>query len=155
MNKLNRRLEDISKRMEAHDISNESVSSASVGWHIDHMLLTINGIIRALEKSDPTKYRWQFNLSRLFILNIGIIPRGSAKSPKSVVPKDFTYESLVNHLEVTKKHVNLLADLPKHSFFVHPYFGSLKLKNAKRFIEIHTAHHLKIIRDIIRHDHKT
>jgi hypothetical protein len=34
-------------------------------------------------------------------------------------------------------------------FFEHPYFGKLKLKETIRFLEIHTQHHLDIIRDII------
>ena len=32
------------------------ISQASVGWHIEHSLMTIEKISKAVIKSDPTKY---------------------------------------------------------------------------------------------------
>ena len=153
MTKLDQQLQEISESIKAHEIIDERVSMSSVGWHIDHVLLSINGIIAALQRSNPSDYRWTFNLRRLVVFTIGRIPRGSAKSPKSVLPKDFSYASLIQHIETTRQNVKIINDLPKDSYFVHPYFGSLRLNNARKFIKIHTQHHLKIIRDILKHHH--
>jgi len=150
MNNLNLLLKEIADKIPSHELINEKISTSSVGWHIEHMLLVINRIIMALEKSDPSEYRWQFNLHRLIIFNIRRIPRGAAKSPKSVVPKEFTRGSLADHLQGTLQTTKKLDDIAQDKFFVHSYFGNLKLEKAKLFLEIHTHHHLKIIRDIVK-----
>ena len=150
MDKLGKQLLEISEKIHAHSAINERISKASVGWHIEHTLLSINRIIMSLQKSDPSEYRWEFKLNRLIIFSLKTIPRGKAKSPRAVLPENFSHESLKAHLQKTQQNVRLMEEIAANKFFVHPYFGSLNLKNAKKFIEIHTNHHLKIIHDIIQ-----
>jgi hypothetical protein len=78
------------------------------------------------------------------------IPRGKAKAPKIVAPKaDINKDELQLHLNRTRETIKALELVSKDHFFEHPYFGKLKLKETIRFLEIHTQHHLDIIRDII------
>lgn len=80
----------------------------------------------------------------------GIIPRGKGKAPDRVNKREPIHASELEEMGL-KAHeaIEKLADLPKNSFFNHPYFGHLDRNAAIRFLKIHTKHHLKIIREII------
>jgi len=43
-----------------------------------------------------------------------------------------------------------LAKVEEVQFFTHPFFGDLKKKETISFLSIHTEHHLKIIREMLR-----
>jgi hypothetical protein len=128
---------------------NLAVSQSSIGWHIDHSLMVINGIIDQLKKSNPEQYKWQFNWIRIFIQIINKIPRGKAKAPKVVQPLEpATAAILISKLEIAKNSLVDLETLNTNSYFTHPYFGDLNLKKTLWFLNLHTNHHLKIIKDI-------
>lgn len=128
---------------------NPAVSQSSIGWHIDHSLMVINGIIDELKKSNPKQYKWRLNWNRIFIQSINKIPRGKAKAPKVVQPATAaTAAKLISMLEIAKNNVVDLESLHANSFFTHPYFGDLNLKKTLWFLNLHTNHHLKIIKDI-------
>ena len=110
----------------------------------------MNKVIEQVKTSDPSKYKSRFNLIRLVIFTIGIIPRGRAKAPKIVRPKTYDEKTLKSHLEIAKSNIQALKDIAPNKFFSHPYFGDLKLNKAIRFLEIHNEHHLKIIKDILK-----
>ncbi len=129
-----------------------SVSEGAVGWHIEHSLLVITQIIEGVKRSDASKYKWSFNFSRLIVLSSNKIPRGKAKAPDSVLPKDSLNEAfLLESVANTKLALVELANCKKNNYFIHPYFGQLNLKATIRFFEVHTHHHLKIIRDILKY----
>ena len=126
------------------------VSKVDVAWHIAHSLKVVNQIHKELEASDPESYRWTFNPFRSLALARGKLPRGKAKSPARVMPPETNpLEDLERQLETARGLWPRFDELPEKSFFVHPVFGRLKRDHAKRFIEIHTAHHLAIIDDIV------
>ena len=126
------------------------VSQANVGWHIEHSLLVIDKIIEAMKKSDPALYRWKFSMAWLFVSGVGTIARGRGKAPASVLPTGVSeIATLRKELNKVKERVKLLDTLPANSFFKHPYFGHMNVKTARKFLAIHTEHHLKIIREII------
>lgn len=127
------------------------VSQSTVGWQIEHSLLTLNGIITAIQNSNPIKYRRNISIMKWMILATKKIPRGKAKAPKVVVPKEvITRADLEQHLAKAKDAIKVLEFVSQNHFFTHPYFGDLKKKQTILFLEIHTHHHLKIIRDIVR-----
>jgi hypothetical protein len=135
--------------IEHADQLNSSISSVNVAWHIEHSLLVITKIIETVVKSDPTKYEWKFDLKRSFVFFIGKFPRGKAKAPEVVIPKQVeqpNYEVLFTHTRVA---ITQLQNATKKQFFVHPIFGKLNKKDTFIMLDIHTKHHIKIIEDII------
>ncbi len=127
------------------------ISKVDVAWHVDHCLKTINRIYERLENSNPEEYAASFNLLRTLIYAWGDFPRGVAESPKVVLPPDIiSTSSLYEQLEEARKNIQKLEELPVKAYFKHPYFKVLDRKQSTRFLEIHTNHHIKIIRDILK-----
>jgi hypothetical protein len=147
---LNKLLTQLEMAIPQFQKKDASISNSNVGWHIAHSLMVINGIIETTSKSKPADYKWSFNLKRLVVFAKKKIPRGIAKAPKSVLPKDVdTIESLTSLLEKAKLNSAAIVELDKAQFFNHPGFGNIKLKQTVRFLAIHTNHHLDIIKDIL------
>jgi hypothetical protein len=143
-------IDELEAHIDQYQIKNTSVSSGTVGWHIAHSLLTIKIITGALKHSDPRKYKWNFNLPRLFVYTLNKIPRGRAKAPASVQPAEEYDEALLKkQILFTKEKLSELNSLQPNHYFDHPYFGKVNLHPAKKFIRLHTRHHLDIIRDIL------
>jgi len=132
------------------ELGNTNVSQASVGWHIAHSCLVINSIVGALKKSNPADYRWKFSLSYLYVTLRGSFPRGRGKAPERVIPMGEITPDMLNDL-ITKSlnALNEIPGLPKNVHFKHPLFGLLNKKSTIHFLQIHTNHHDKIIKDII------
>jgi hypothetical protein len=146
-------LKTLVNQLESHIVDFEkkkvAISQSSIGWHIDHSLMVINGIINQLKKSNSEQYKWRLNWNRIFIQSINKIPRGKAKAPKVVQPLETaTAALLISKLEIAKNRLVDLETLNANSYFNHPYFGDLNLKNTLWFLNLHTNHHLKIIKDI-------
>ncbi len=132
------------------DRLNPEVSQAEVAWHLDHMLKVINNICEILSNSNPSAYKWNPNILKSAVFLSGSMPRGRGKAPKSVTPPpEILTEALLQQLEIAKANVAKLDSLPEKANFKHPVFGMLNRDQTARFLEIHTDHHLKIIRDIV------
>lgn len=130
---------------------NTAVSQSPVGWHIQHALLVIRRIASNLEKSDPVAYKWTFNRSRSFVFTFKKIPRGKARAPKPVQPVELlSPAALLEEIQLTKTKLQVLDSLHRNSNFEHPYLGLLNLKATRKFLFIHTKHHVKIIEDILK-----
>lgn len=132
------------------DSINLDVSSVSVGWHVDHILLTINSIVEKMELSNPKEFKPKINLGRMMMFTFNKIPRGKAESPSFVKPKDLNIAVIKAHLDLAYENLKKMDSLPRNAFFTHPYIGRLKKKQAKKFLRIHTNHHIKIIEDILQ-----
>jgi hypothetical protein len=148
---LNNELAEIEHFIEKYDQQNINISAKRIDWHLDHSLKVINGVCVQLKKSDPTAYRWKFNAIRIFVYTFNFFPRGKGKSPKSVLPpENILKQDLINQLDLAEKELISIMNLPTKSHFKHPYFGFLNLKKTKTFLKLHTLHHLKICRDIVK-----
>ena len=150
MNTINPILVILSSKINAFDRKNIDVSKSSVGWHLEHSLKTIDQIVTACKKSDPSTYQWKFKLNRFLILDVlQKIPRGKAKAPKVVQPEgDISKESLQLHFDKVCQNLENWEDMNENCYFFHPYFGNLNKKTTEKFLALHTNHHLKIIEDI-------
>ena len=130
---------------------NFDVSKVSVAWQIDHSLRVVNGIIEVLEDSDPNLFQQRANLWRFLFLTLNFLPRGKGKSPKRVMPDYHISESdLKRRLGFAFENILSSKKIPKKAHFRHPMFGTLIREQSSHFIQIHTEHHLKIIRDILK-----
>jgi hypothetical protein len=130
---------------------NTKISQVSVGRHIDHSLIALKEIMIQVIHSDSNNYKRSFNIWRIFVLWIWIIPRGRAKAPDFTLPKKIlNKKDIRTHLDEVNQLLPIfeaLIDNRKHCN--HPFFGMLTLKQSKRNCLVHTKHHLNIIRDII------
>ena len=150
MNPLLPLLHQLENHISNFEKTNPNVSNSTVGWQIDHCLLVINGIIGQIEISDPLKYQPKWTFPKFMVFTTGKIPRGKAKAPKVVIPTQVaTQEKLIAKLAVAKNNVLKLDSFSENQFFNHPYFKDLNVKQTKKFLTIHTKHHLKIIEDIL------
>ncbi|GAA4269184.1 DUF1569 domain-containing protein [Hyunsoonleella aestuarii] len=132
------------------DKRNSNISKSDVGWQLDHTLKVMNAVSGVLIKTDPNKYKSDINFMRLILFPLGYIPRGKAKAPKIVQPPEVINTSdLNNQLQQAHQYLEMLKPLPKKSHFIHHVFGMLSKKQTLRFLEIHTKHHLKIVKDIL------
>lgn len=151
MMNLEKLLDHFESRIPLFEKENLAISKSNVGWHIEHSLLTLNGVTKFLTHSNPKDYKWKFNFIRILVLKRGKIPRGKAKAPKVVVPNITIDESsLQTHITQTRNSILELETISKDHYFEHPFFGKIKRNDTIRFLEIHTNHHLKIIEDIIK-----
>jgi len=127
------------------------ISTRAIGWHLDHMLKVINSVTKSLKKSNPEEYKWKFNLLRFIFFTIRSFQRGKGKAPRSVISENkIIKEDIGRQLKEAKINLLEMDKLDPNNYFKHPYFGSLNLRATKIFMKMHTRHHLKIIKDIIK-----
>ena len=151
MKNLDAILPELANYITHHNQSNKAISEVSVGWHIEHSLLVIKQITSTVAQSEPKLYKYKFNISRFFVFLSKTIPRGKAKAPKVVIPvEEITIETLQESLKNTYQAIAYLKDCQEHQYFMHPFFGQLNKKQTIKLLAIHTQHHLKIIRDILK-----
>jgi len=131
------------------DKQNDAVSSVNIGWHIEHSLLVISRIIETVVNSNPEKYEWKFDFKRSFVFLLGKFPRGKAKAPEIVIPKQNEQPNYDVLFASTREAIKNLASAKPNQYFTHPIFGKLNKRHTFVMLDIHTKHHLKIIEDII------
>lgn len=148
---LEKQLNEIALLIAKAQMENSNVSKKGVDWHLDHSLKVLISIPKALHSSNPAEYRSNFNLIRTLIYTFNWIPRGKGKAPKNVRTFDpIAEEELIAQLDLAKKALSRIDELDKNSHFQHPYFGILNLKQAKKMMLLHTEHHLKICKEIVK-----
>jgi hypothetical protein len=149
MRNLEGPLSDLYTYIAQEEKINQSISSVNVGWHIEHSLLVIIKIIETVSKSDPNNYEWKFSLPRAVVFTLNKFPRGKGKAPEVVKPKQIDKTDYDALFAEAKQALTRLKNVDKNQFFLHPFFGNLNKKNTFIMLDIHTKHHLKIIREII------
>ncbi|KAB1068322.1 DUF1569 domain-containing protein [Tamlana haliotis] len=149
--KLQKLLDEIEGTFPYKNLKNPEVSKSTIGWQLDHSLKVFNAVCKVLAASNPEDYKPNFNLTRWFIFLIGAFPRGKVKAPKQVVStsSNISVNILRSQLEDAHTGLKIISTLDKHAFFKHHIFGNLSKKKTFRFLEIHTEHHLKIVREIL------
>ncbi|MCB9231003.1 MAG: hypothetical protein H6581_05050 [Bacteroidia bacterium] len=148
---LEKEIKELRKMLPFADRQKPSVSAVGIDWQIDHSCRVILSIIKAITTSDPATYKWQFRIWRIILLPMGWFPRGRARAPRAVTAKEeITNENLLSLLDAVEQKLGQLDDLDPKSYFMHPYFGPMNLKNTQKFLRLHTRHHLKIMYDILK-----
>jgi hypothetical protein len=149
MRNIEKSLDELYNYIAHIDQINTAVSVVNVGWHIEHSSLVIIKIIETVSKSDPKKYKWKFNIKRSFVFFLEKFPRGKAKAPDIVIPKQTEKTDFPALLIKTKEAIKKLDQVDHNQYFLHHVFGDLNKKNTFIMLDIHTKHHLQIIKDII------
>lgn len=148
-------LENSLKRLESYipnlEHRNPKISKANVAWQLDHSLKVFNGVASVLQESDPNLYVDNFTFMGKILLQLNFIPRGKARVPKYLAsPEIILKEALLEQLALAKAHILAIEKLDKNAFFKHPLFGNVNKTRALRFLMVHTHHHLKIVRAILK-----
>lgn len=151
MDKIEIQLQKIESLLSKIDVTNEKVSKASIGWHLEHSLLILNSSLKGLTMTNPQDYNPKFSLKKFVFLNFGMIPRGKIKAPKQFVPLEIpTRESVLKLINLAKERLEALKNLSEKSFITHPFLGDFDKKTTLRFLWLHSNHHLKIVDDILK-----
>lgn len=151
MGNIQNQLQKIESLLPQIDKENLQVSKASVGWHLEHSLLILNGSLKGLTMTNPENYKPKFSVKKFIFLNFRVIPRGKIKSPKQFIPLETPKkESIEKLLNLAKERLEAVKNLPPKSFITHPFLGDLDKKTTLKFLGLHTNHHLKIIDDILK-----
>jgi hypothetical protein len=151
MSSLSALVHELENKIPFSEKINTKISQAPAGWHIQHSLLVGLQIIQSVERSDPADYQYKFNLPKFLVYTLNKIPRGKAKAPERVIPKEaFNTDALKQDIQLLKNRLAVLDTLQPHNFIIHPIFGHLHLKATIKMLKLHTKHHIDIINDIIR-----
>ena len=152
LNKINQQLEKIYSIVEGGDKFEKEISNWSVYKQLEHILITKKKVTKAIIEKQQVEEKKPRTFISYIVLTIGYLPRGKAKVPKIVEPKGVSQNELRNLLNDTKANLSKLDNIDYKNIDSvvenHPYFGGLNSKEWLRFLEVHTNHHLKIIRDI-------
>ena len=151
MNKLNNLLNELEAQIANYSKLNQTISEGNVGWHIVHSCLVINSVCGAVLKSDPAKFIKKFSMKAFFVLLFNAIPRGKAKAPSFTMPsEELSTASILKSIQSSRASIEALAKAGKNQYFTHPIFGDLNTGQTFKFLGVHTNHHLKIIKDILK-----
>lgn len=148
---LKAKLDEVASYVAVRDSMNSEVSEAAVAWHMDHIYLMVNQLHKALQYSDENNYKADSNKTRDYVFNSKTLPRGKVTAPEPVRPKgDITINTLQMHYNEALATVEKLPTLAENKHFNHPTLGTINRDETITFLTIHTEHHLKIIRDILK-----
>lgn len=96
------------------------------------------------------------NIAGYVVLLMGRLPRGRGRSPAPFRPPEAVdRDALARGIDANHEHLERLADHLKvlrqsSRRFPHPVLGDLDASEWVRFARVHTGHHHRIIRDVLR-----
>jgi hypothetical protein len=151
MNKINKLLNKLEDQVDHYSKFNQAISEGNVGWHIVHSCLVISSVCTVVCKSNPDTYIKRFSFKAFLVLLLNTFPRGKAKAPSFTVPsEELSPASILKSIQAARTSLELLANASKNQYFTHPIFGDLNTGQTLKFLGVHTNHHLKIIKDILK-----
>lgn len=151
---MKRELDELQSWLDKPDRHAAAVSSWSIHKQVEHTALVARQILELVEgleagtAGEPTgRLRWPAHL----VLTLGWIPRGKGVAPPSVLPGDAPDAAAIRGiLEAARSRLCTRRPPSGGNRAAHPHFGGMTARQWARFLDIHTRHHLKIIRDIDR-----
>jgi len=148
---LNKEFLKIENYISVMEKSEKEISKAPVKWHLLHLLQVIKGVIDNAASSDPAEFNSKSNLVWKYTSLFGKIPRGKITSPDVVNPKfEITEIEIRTAIEDAKLRVSQWGKLKQNNFYNHHILLHLNKRKIKRFLKVHTRHHLRIVRDITK-----
>jgi hypothetical protein len=151
MFKINKLLNNLESYIDQASRTSHTISESNVGWHIVHCCLVIDSVCAAVLKSDPSKFKKKFSIKAFFVLLVNAFPRGKAKAPSFTRPShELSNATILQSIQGSRKSIEALSNASKNQYFTHPIFGELNSKDTFKFLAVHTYHHEKIIKDILK-----
>jgi hypothetical protein len=145
----------VANESSALDQRADRVSGWSVRQQVDHVVKVLAlGLANVASGGKPQSQGC--NLIGKVLMAADWLPRGVAKSPKSVLPEESPDAALlveIRRLRAAYAAPELAASSAfddERPVFPHPRFGGLTALQGVRFLGTHTHHHWKIVRDIRR-----
>jgi hypothetical protein len=93
----------------------------------------------------------KFSIKAFLVLLLNSFPRGKAKAPSFTLPsEELNPASILKSIQAARTSIEALAKAGKNQYFTHPIFGDLNSGQTFKFLGVHTNHHLKIIKDIMK-----
>ena len=136
-----------------------AVSGWSIAQHLEHLARangrTFKGLRLLAERERPAE-SGRINLAGVAVLYLRHFPRGRAQSPDFAVPPDaLSRAELERSLARNRQTLAALAPVLSTLAAVdtrmrHPVLGMLTPPQWLRFVNVHAAHHLRIIHDLSR-----
>ncbi len=149
--KINQILDELETYLPQIDKSNPKISQKDVAWHIDHSLKVINTISKTILESNPKDYTKKFKWIKWYFFTFKIIPRGKVKAPEIVIEKNaIPLEALQKQFTLARHNIAQLQKIDSNHLFMHPLLGKLNVNETLKFFPVHTQHHFKIIKDIVK-----
>lgn len=149
---LNEQISELGSYLSRENKVNLEISKWSIYQQIEHILLVNTQVLEMVEAGKTPEDQKSRSILSYVTLTFGFIPRGRAESPNYVLPESSDKNDLLKLIEKFKAQLIRVKSLETFNSNEvvgnHPYFGGLSRSEWLRFIEIHTRHHLKIIRDI-------
>jgi hypothetical protein len=151
------------KNEEYFNLKNTEVSQWSCGQQAGHIGLILGMMFGAIEANlaNPDQnVDGTINEMGKQVMAAGDFPRGVAQAPEGGRPENMSREDLIETLEKAQERWKKIAEqadalASSKSRSPHPAFGQLTAADWVRFSGIHTAHHLALVRDILKASGKT
>ena len=151
MNKINNLLNNLEAQVDNYSKLNQNISEGNVGWHIVHSCLVVNSVCAAVVKSNASKFIKKFSFKAFLVLLLNSFPRGKAKAPSFTMPsEELSPTYILKSIQASRASIETLSKADKNQYFTHPIFGELNKADTFKFLAVHTNHHLKIIKDILK-----
>ncbi|GAL75017.1 hypothetical protein JCM19275_1056 [Nonlabens ulvanivorans] len=148
---LDKEFHKIESYLMVMDEANLEVSEAPVKWHLFHSLQVINGVLKEAEHSNPDEYNSKTNFQWRFVSVFNKIPRNKVTAPDKVNPSyNITKKQILEELKKARKSIEGWRDLEKNNFYKHAVLMNLNKRKIRKFLRVHSRHHLKIIQDILK-----
>ncbi|MEK7793667.1 MAG: DinB family protein [Candidatus Hydrogenedentota bacterium] len=164
--KLNQQFDAVAEVLNSEkyfNVKNEKVSKWSCGDQAGHIVLAaqmMRGGLQANIDNPELNVDGQPNEQGKAVMAGGDFPRGVAQAPEAIRPEGKTRDEFIKLLASEKKAWNDLEKMSDKlvalkSRSPHPAFGPLSCSDWVRFVAIHSAHHLALVRDILKESANT
>jgi len=148
---LDKELNQIESYLSSMDKINVEVSKAPVKWHLYHSLKVINGVLKEAQNSIPEEYNPKTNRQWRYVSIFNKIPRNKVTAPSKVNPSyNIQKDQIIAELQKARKSIEGWSDLEKNNFYKHAVLANLNKRKIKKFLRVHSRHHLKIVKDILK-----
>lgn len=148
--KLSEQISEMRGYLEHQPFITSDVSEWSVMQQIEHVCLVSNGLFFSLNRSKGDKSADK-SLKKMAFFKARFIPRGAVKAPDFVAPNpDSTPQSVSKLLDNFEAGISEVEKAPENKTSKHPLLGLLSPQETLDFVSIHTEHHLKIVREILK-----